>query len=300
MDLTRQIFTQALIENGLWIATDVPGVVGRSQVFEDIVSGFDRRIIEFARRDGAESIHFPPVVDREVVRRTEYMESFPELCGSIHHFRKDHADHRGLVERVEQSADWTPFLQPTELTLCPAACYPVYPICRGTLPDTGRQFTLSNYVFRSEPSDDPARLQSFRQREVVRIGSPEAVKEWRNVWKGRMLSILEDLDLPVSAVVASDPFFGRGGKLLGKNQIADERKFEFVVPITSTTAPTAIASLNLHDDKFGKAFEIQLPSGHLAHTACLGFGLERVALALLATHGFDVEDWPARVREQLA
>jgi hypothetical protein len=36
-----------------------------------------------------------------------------------------------------------------------------------------------------------------------------------------------------------------------------------------------------------------------AHTACLGFGLERITLALLRTHGLDVSTWPAAVREEL-
>ena len=54
---------------------------------------------------------------------------------------------------------------------------------------------------------------------------------------------------------------------------------------------------------------VQLPPGSLrsrlrhqdgrrpdAHTACLGFGLERVVMALFKTHGFVTEKWPAPVR----
>ncbi|MDQ1687275.1 MAG: hypothetical protein QOK42_250, partial [Frankiaceae bacterium] len=39
--------------------------------------------------------------------------------------------------------------------------------------------------------------------------------------------------------------------------------------------------------------------GSPAHTACLGFGLERIVLALLAAHGLDVAAWPAEVRAAL-
>ena len=39
--------------------------------------------------------------------------------------------------------------------------------------------------------------------------------------------------------------------------------------------------------------------GAVAHSACFGFGLERVALALAAKHGFDVAAWPASVRQEL-
>ena len=44
---------------------------------------------------------------------------------------------------------------------------------------------------------------------------------------------------------------------------------------------------------------IRLPDGGPAHTACAGFGIERVAIALLATHGMAVADWPGPVRRAL-
>ncbi|MEY2406368.1 MAG: hypothetical protein QOG39_1284, partial [Acidimicrobiaceae bacterium] len=39
--------------------------------------------------------------------------------------------------------------------------------------------------------------------------------------------------------------------------------------------------------------------GEVAHTACIGFGLERIALALIKTHGTDLASWPAGVRASL-
>ena len=103
----------------------------------------------------------------------------------------------------------------------------------------------------------------------------------------------------VEIAVASDPFFGRGGRLLSANQIADEAKLEILSPITSEEEPTAIASFNYHADKFSRIFEIRTSKGDFAETACIGFGLERIALALLKTHGLDLESWPELVRETL-
>jgi len=37
----------------------------------------------------------------------------------------------------------------------------------------------------------------------------------------------------------------------------------------------------------------------VANTACLGFGLERVVMALFKTHGFEPKTWPLAVRERL-
>ena len=47
------------------------------------------------------------------------------------------------------------------------------------------------------------------------------------------------------------------------------------------------------------AFDIKLPGDELAHTACLGFGLERCVMALFQTHGFDPGGWPDAVRDKL-
>jgi seryl-tRNA synthetase len=76
-------------------------------------------------------------------------------------------------------------------------------------------------------------------------------------------------------------------------------KYEFVIPICSTEKPTAIGSCNYHLDHFGVAFDIRTHDGEVAHSACVGFGLERVALALFKTHGLTLAQWPSQVRDVL-
>jgi seryl-tRNA synthetase len=169
----------------------------------------------------------------------------------------------------------------------------------GTLPADGRLVTMLNWVYRHEPSPEPTRMQSFRVREFVRVGTPEQVMAWRDMWLQRGVALLTSLGLPAKADVASDPFFGRGGKILAVNQKEQKLKFEVLVPVISETDPTAVCSFNLHGDHFGSAFDIRTPDGATAHTACLGFGLERVTMALFRTHGFDPSRWPAEVRRQL-
>ena len=64
-------------------------------------------------------------------------------------------------------------------------------------------------------------------------------------------------------------------------------------------SPTAICSFNYHQDKFGQAFGIHSADGEVAHTACLGFGMERVTMALFVAHGYVPAKWPLAVRERL-
>ena len=57
-----------------------------------------------------------------------------------------------------------------------------------------------------------------------------------------------------------------------------------------------LACLHRTDDHAG-----QLPAqGAVAHSACVGFGMERIALALLKTHGLQTDSWPIAVRQLLA
>jgi seryl-tRNA synthetase len=192
-------------------------------------------------------------------------------------------------------------LSMTDVVLNPAACYPAYPAVaqRGPLPPGGILLDLgASYVFRNEPSPDPARLQVFHQREMVRMGDADDVLQWRELWMSRATNIFTRLGLDGKLDLASDPFFGRAGKLLANSQRAQNLKFEVLVPIASTER-TAVASFNYHQEHFGCAFGIQLHNGAVANTACLGFGLERIALALFRKHGLDTNTWSSEVRDQL-
>ena len=142
-------------------------------------------------------------------------------------------------------------------------------------------------------------MQSFRVREFVKAGTPGEVVEWRDMWLQRGLTLLQSLGLPAKSDVASDPFFGRGGKMLAVNQKEQKLKFEVVVPVISAEDPTAVCSFNFHQEHFGSAFDIRTQDGQVANTACLGFGLERIVMALFKTHGFEIERWPQEIRTRL-
>lgn len=292
-------FQDELVRHGLMLPTGVPGAWGRGAVFEDILLRFNALIDRNTAHDGAEVVTFPPVVARRLIERVGYMDNFPQLAGSIHSFHGGEAQARELSRRIEAGERWEDLLDLTELMMTPAACYPVYPLFSGLLPQQGRLVTTMNWVFRHEPSAEPTRLQSFRMREFIRVGTPDVVLDWRNAWLDRALALLASLGLPVQSDVASDPFFGRAGRFMAASQKDQRLKFEILVPVLSQDAPTAICSFNWHQNHFSSVFGIRSSDGAEAHTACLGFGLERVTLALLRHHGPEPRDWPADVRTLL-
>jgi seryl-tRNA synthetase len=142
-------------------------------------------------------------------------------------------------------------------------------------------------------------MQLFQMQEYVRIGSADQVLEFRNIWMEQGKQLLARLDVPHEIDVANDPFFGRSGKLMAESQREQKFKFELLVPVTSTDRPTACMSFNYHGDHFGQTWGIISRDGLPAHTACIGFGLERLALALFRHHGLDANAWPEKVRAVL-
>lgn len=296
LEAARARFRAELVEAGVLLPLGVPGVWGRSRAFESVIRGFEARVTALGREEAEGCWYLPALMSREQYLKTNHIHNFPDLLGSLHSFAGGDKEHRALTAALADGQDWTAALSPTQLMLVPAGCYPLYPTLAGTIGAEGRCVELETWIFRHEPSPDPARMMAFRQQEFVRVGSPDQALAHRDLWIRRGLHLLESLGLPVRAVVANDPFFGRGGRLAKATQREQELKYELVVPITSEEHPTAVSSCNYHLDYFGHTFGIHLPDGGDAHTACVGYGVERIALALFRHHGMDVEGWPPAVR----
>ncbi|QRM53733.1 amino acid--[acyl-carrier-protein] ligase [Sinorhizobium sp. BG8] len=300
MDMQSSLLDR-LFESGLLIDTGVEGLYGRSGLFEEVIARFETLIDSYGGKDGAEAMRFPPGMNRAYFEKSGYMKSFPQLAGTVHSFCGNDLDHMSLLQCMEVDGDWTKDQKATEIVLTPAACYPLYPTVakRGRLPAKGSLYDLQSYCFRHEPSTDPARQQLFRMREYVCMGTEAHVTEFRQTWMDRGVKMMESLGLNVTIDVANDPFFGRAGRMMVNNQRDQNLKFELLIPVTSAAKPTACMSFNYHQDAFGTKWDLQLEDGSVAHTACVGFGLERIALALFARHGMDVATWPETVRKTL-
>lgn len=295
-----EAFTAGLVAHRLIVPSGVPGVFGRGAAFERVIEGLTACINRIARHDGAEVVNHPPVMSRALLQKVRYLDSFPHLCGSVHTFMGNGLQALRLAEKASAGEPWDEFLTQADVVLSPSACYGVYPMFEGTtVPDEGRHMTVLNWVFRHEPSPEPTRTLSFRMREFVRIGAPDMLLAWREVWLERAKQMLAGLGLPAEQELATDPFFGRGGKVMANAQYEQKLKFELTVPVNSLASPTAVCSFNYHQDKFGETFDIRLPDGSVAHSACVAFGMERLTMAMFKHHGFDVSAWPQGVRDLL-
>jgi len=291
----------AHVSAALFEPMGVEGVYARSALYVHVLDRLEGYITR-QREPQAEIMRFPPVMSRKQLEKSGYLKSFPNLLGCVCALHGSESSIRAAADQHETGGEWTSALSPSDLVLSPAACYPVYPIVasRGALPKGGLQFDIEADVFRHEPSRSLDRLQSFRMREFVRIGSPDMIVEFRERWMAKAPTLAEELGLPHSMDVANDPFFGRVGQVMAVSQRQQALKFELLIPYYTSATPTACMSFNYHREHFGVVWDIKDDNGGVAHTSCVAFGIDRLTVALFANHGIKLDRWPAATRRALA
>lgn len=291
----------AQVADALFHPMGVDGVYARTALYVQMLDRLENYITRL-RDPRVEIMRFPPVMSRRQLEKSGYLKSFPNLLGCVCALHGTEASIRSAAERQETGGDWTTSLTSSDLVLSPAACYPLYPIvaARGRLPAGGVQFDIEADCFRHEPSVHLDRLQSFRMREFVRIGSPQEIVEFRERWMARAPVIAAELGLPYSIDVANDPFFGRVGQVMAVSQRQQALKFELLIPYHAAAKPTACMSFNYHREHFGQVWDIRDEKGETAHTSCVAFGIDRLTVALFAVHGLDLQGWPAATRAALS
>jgi len=290
----------AKIGEAIFRKLGVDGVYGRTEVYENVVERLGAYISRL-RDPRAEVLRFPPVMSRMQLEKSGYLKSFPNLLGCVCALHGSESAIRAAADSHEAGGDWTKSLSPSDLVLSPAACYPLYPLVaeRGVVPQGGLLFDVSADCFRREPSRELNRLQSFRMREFVQIGTADTITEFRNQWMPRAEQMAAELGLPCKIEVASDPFFGRVGQVMAVSQLQQSLKFELLIPYHEKATPTACMSFNYHRDHFGQVWGISTGPEQAAHTGCVAFGMDRLAVALFCNHGTDVTRWPNTVRTAL-
>src|SRR5487761_2295505 len=183
----------APLAGALFRPEGVDGVYARTAPYVRVIEALEAYISRL-REPEAEILRFPPVMSRTQLEKSGYLKSFPNLLGCVCALHGDERSIHAAALRHETGGDWTEALSASDLVLSPAACYPVYPLAaaRGAVPAGGLQFDIEADVFRHEPSLNLDRMQSFRMRGFVRIGSPAEIVEFRERWIARAPEIAAD------------------------------------------------------------------------------------------------------------
>ncbi|HEY4670446.1 MAG TPA: hypothetical protein VIG78_00145, partial [Gemmatimonadaceae bacterium] len=182
----------------------------------------------------------------------------------------------------------------------PAVCYNHYPSFSDTTLSTGGSIvTAIGRCYRNEydaTSDHPAeRLASFTMREIIAVGNDGLVERLRTEVMVRVVQLIKDLALDGVIETATDPFFTSDtrGRMLMQQMLP--LKYELRLRVADDGRSVAAASFNNHQQHFGRAFSIRLPSGEYAHSGCVAFGWERWVIAFINQHGANEAGWPLAV-----
>lgn len=235
----------------------------------------EKRILTWADEIGAQSMLFPPLLRAADLHRFDYFRNFPHLAVVASRLETAaidaHYSQGGPVDVIPAE-----HMTATQFVLPSAACYSVYLHLQGAVLEAPRYVTTVATCFRNENSyDELQRLWSFHMREIVCLGTAEAVKEHLRSFKERIHGLAGEIGLRLGTEVASDPFY-QPQSSVAKLQKLFPQKEEFVYG-----GSLAIASLNFHRNFFGERCSIRTADGSPAFTGCVAFGLERWFHALL-------------------
>jgi len=185
----------------------------------------------------------------------------------------------------------------------PAVCYHHYPcISDSTLEGGNSIVTAIGRCHRNEYNPDSLypveRLRSFTMREIIGVGDAALIEKLRNQLMDEVSRWTKELALDGHIEIATDPFFTSEarGRMLMQRMLP--LKYELRLRVDPDGRSVAAASFNNHEQHFGRAFSILLPSGEYAHSGCVAFGWERWVIAFINQHGPVEENWPDVVRSK--
>lgn len=229
---------------------------------------------------GADAMTYPPLVAVGDLTSLDYFDNFPHLASLVAGLDPTRFGADGPADgALTDGAVSSEALAPAVLALPSAACYSSYLALRGTA--LGREpirITTRATCFRREKQyEGLSRLLGFTMREIICIGSREAVLDHLARLKQRVARFIEQVGLPFEVDVAQDPFFDPNGARSTMQKLFPVKE-EFLF-----RGQLAIASVNFHRNFFGERCGIRLPGGSPAFTGCVAFGVERW-LAALGAH----------------
>ena len=258
----------------------------------------------FVRSFEAEREFYPATILCKTLDRIHHFTSFPEHIDFVAHLRGD-LDVLNKYSGECREQGWSPALNEgrmgeNDFAICPSCCYHCYEGMENwQLDPPGRCTTMAVVCHRYEGANhrSMSRLRAFTQRDVVWVGHPRFVLEGRAKAEELIVQWAKDWELVGSFETANDMFFTQDYAVKASFQRQQQAKKELRLIIPAEKQSISVFSSNFHATTFGKAFNITL-GGRPATSACVGWGYERWIYAIFSQFGFDVQQWPAQLREE--
>ena len=221
-----------------------------------VLNRVDAAVLAWAAEAGAAEELHPELLTVPRLELVDYLDSFPHLAHRVGPWLADEGD--------------------ADLVLTSAACYGAYFARIGAAVADRTVLTVRQTCRRREAEYTPLRRQrEFQMREVVAVGTEEAVREHLREGMAAVRRIASWFGVSGDFVTATDPFFRKDDPRLLHQRLFPTKQ-EFV-----DGSGLAVASVNSHRNFFGERCAMRLPDGAPAFTGCVAFGLERWVDAIL-------------------
>lgn len=247
----------------------------------------------------------PSLIDMKLLHQTGYLKSFPHYLNYLYHFPED----MKVIEGFKTSVNMEKFgsdnssMGGTHFSgnvLAPTVCCSVL----SAFADAGNmdedsviKITASQPCFRHEGRSTKGihRLSEFHMRELIVLGNQASILIWRDKLTEIMFNLCEHLNLEAYFESASDPFFLEDSKVKRIYQNSFELKQELRLIADVPEETIAGGSVNLHQDHFGKSFNLHSGGNH-SWSCCAGFGMDRICYSIFSQFGTNCDKWPESIK----
>jgi seryl-tRNA synthetase len=307
-DLVPGVFEE--LKSRGWVLDLGRGQVGLAGPALRLLRALDASFARLAERSfDAQERSYPVLVPSQLLAKTGYFSSFPHSIFMVTHVEEDFDSIEGFRSansgRLGFNIPNRDHLALPPVCVSPALCFQAYHSLEGQRVRDLEVITTQGHCARYESTAAVGleRLWDFQMRELIFIGSADAVETARRRALQCATDQLDEWGLEFSVQTASDPFFSSNHERLSTWQREHELKLEIRAPIRRSAGGAddiAVVSINAHRTFLGERFRITAPEGGWATTSCLGWGLERFVLAVFTQLGLDPSAWPAALRSAVS
>ena len=239
------------------------------------------------------------MIKLESLRKANHLSSFPEHL--LFNFHLD--ENLDNLNKFAKKNTINKFNQigKIEYIQNPSTCFHCYSIRENKNISSNIAISAITKCNRYEASnnDNFERLLEFYLREVIFLGSSRYISKTRKETLDLTKKLSHRWDIAGKIVSSNDPFFTNDYKSKSFFQLKLNLKYEFKCDLPFLNRKVSIMSSNVHGDTFSKNFKIKNKNKFL-QTGCMGFGLERFAMVIIAQHGLDKNKWPKKLKDDFS
>lgn len=266
------------------------GLIAFSGYLLDAFNYIDKLIIQILdKKFQYEHYQYPTLIKTKTLEQCGYFDSHINQSFFATHLENNLDNYLAFKEsyKTNKSDQVLSFCESTEYSLPPTMCYHTYQQLKDSNILHNMVITSKGKSFRYESKYAVGleRLFDFTIREIVFFGEDKFVKDAREEIIQSISDIIIAHNLNGNIESANDPFFldeNIDEKVMYQKGMRAKYELRLNVDLNKTIA---VGSFNLHNEFFGKKFNIRDGNGSYIKSSCVGFGLERFAYAFTCQNG---------------